>query len=92
MMGWKRLQLIAFRFPAMAPPLPAKVLINHASRWAAMGPSSQGNELIYYQPPSVGGRPGFWEKNRGSRHQSPGYIQFGESLWKCFGFRPFAGP
>lgn len=27
-----------------------------------MGPSSRGNELIYYRPPSAGGHAGFWEK------------------------------
>lgn len=27
-----------------------------------MGPSSQGNELIYYQAQAVGGHLGFWEK------------------------------
>lgn len=38
----------------MAPSSPVKVLINHASRCAVMGPSSQGNELIYYQALSAG--------------------------------------
>lgn len=72
MMVWKILRLIAFR-PEMAPPLPVKVLINHASRWAVMGLSSTGNELIYYQAPSVGGRQASGERGEppDTRAQDP---------------------
>lgn len=63
MVARKMFLLIASQ-PEMALPLLVKVLINHVSRWAVMGLSSQGNELIYYQAPSVGAHPGFWEKKR----------------------------
>lgn len=45
-----------------------------------MGPSSQGNELIYYQALSVGGRLGFWEKWRLLTPEPRIYAVWGKSV------------